>query len=75
MSNKEYLIKVLASYIQTLDSAFNTSEQYEDRYYDKVRKIEQKYTGVLLILRQNSSDNIELNYDLADLMNKYPVID
>lgn len=74
MSNKDYLIKVLASYIETLDKAAATNELNRDKYTTKIKRIKNVYTDVLLILQQNSSDNLELNYDLENLMTVYPII-
>lgn len=75
MSNKDYLIKVLASYIQNLDKAAATNELHRDKYATKIERIKNVYTDVLLMLKQNSSDSLELNYDLENLMIVYPVID
>lgn len=74
MSNKDYLIKVLASYIETLDKAASTNELHRDKYTTKIKRIKNVYTDVLLMLQQNSSDNLELNYDLENLMIVYPII-
>lgn len=74
MSNKDYLIKVLASYIETLNEAASTNELHRDKYTTKIKRIKNVYTDVLLMLQQNSSDNLELNYDLENLMTVYPII-
>lgn len=74
MTNKDYLIKALASYLNILSEAAHTSEQYEDEYMPKVRRVDNLYTTVLLILKSNSSSELEDNYNIDTLMDQFPIV-
>ena len=74
MTNKDYLIKALASYLNILSEAAHTREQYEDEYMPKVRRVDNLYTTVILIMKSNSSSELEDNYNIDTLMDQFPII-
>ena len=74
MSNKDYLIKVLASYFSLLHTAATSNEVAQDKYRAQVKQVDQSYGAILLILKTLNDEELESGHTLESLKAQFPVI-
>ena len=74
MSNKDYLIKVLASYFSLLHTAATSNEVAQDKYRAQVKQVDHDYVAILLMLKTLTDKQLESGHTLESLKAQFPII-